>query len=212
MKCNQIYYERWNCYTHLIGVALGILFTVLLLIPVIQERDYIKIAAFTIYGICFIALFLSSSLYHIASKEKIKKTLRIFDHVSIYFFIAGSYTAVLMSVLTGWLRILTMAIIWICVIIGTCYKIFTYKNYDKYKGLSTILYIVMGWLAVFIIKPILDSTSIYFLLWIVLGGVLYTLGTYFYRSKKFYYNHVVWHFFVLFAAITHFTGIYLYLT
>ena len=212
MNSREMNFERWNFYTHITGVVLGILFAIMLIYPAAKEGNITKIVSFSIYSICFILLFLSSSIYHITSNKKVKRILRIFDHVSIYFFIAGSYTAILMTVLDGWLRILTMAIIWACVIIGTNYKIFTYKNYDKYKGLSTLLYIIMGWLAVFIIKPILMNTSIYFLLWIVAGGILYTVGTYFYKSKKFYYNHVIWHFFVLIAAICHFIGIYLYLS
>ncbi len=211
MNKREVTFERWNFYTHLIGVILGSIFAFLLIHPAIKEKDPIRIVSFSIYSLCFILLFLSSSIYHITSNKKVKQILRIFDHVSIYFFIAGSYTAVLMNVLTEWLRILTMSIIWACVIIGTSYKIFTYKNYDKYKGLSTLLYVIMGWLALFIIKPILSNTSIYFLLWIVAGGILYTLGTYFYKSERFYYNHVIWHFFVLIAAVCHFIGIYLYL-
>ncbi|MDO5649518.1 MAG: hemolysin III family protein [Gallicola sp.] len=211
MNKREATFEHWNFYTHLIGVILGIIFAFLLIHPAIRAKDPIKIVSFSIYSFCFILLFLSSSIYHITSNKKVKRILRIFDHVSIYFFIAGSYTAVLMNVLTGWLRILTMSIIWACVIIGTSYKIFTYKNYDKYKGLSTLLYVIMGWLALFIIKPILSNTSIYFLLWIIAGGLLYTLGTYFYKSERFYYNHVIWHFFVLIAAVCHFIGIYFYL-
>lgn len=211
MNKREINYERWNFYTHLAGVLFGIIFILLLILPAIKEGNFVKFISFSIYGFCFILLFLSSSIYHITSNPKVKKILRIFDHVSIYFFIAGSYTAVLMNVLNGLLRIITMVIIWICVIVGTSYKIFTYRNYDKYKGLSTLLYVIMGWLAVFIIKPILDNTSIYFLLWIIAGGLLYTIGTYFYKSERFYYNHVIWHFFVLIAAIYHFIGIYIYL-
>ncbi len=211
MNSRELKYERWNFYTHLTGVVLGIIFAFLLIFPAVQEGNMTKIVSFSIYSFCFILLFLSSSIYHITSNRDLKRILRIFDHVSIYFFIAGSYTAVLMNVLEGWLRVLMMTIVWACVVIGTSYKIFTYNNYDKYKGLSTFLYIIMGWLAIFVIKPILAHASVNFLLWIVAGGILYTAGTYFYKSERFYYNHVIWHFFVLIAAICHFIGIYLYL-
>ena len=211
MKKREILFERWNAISHLAGVILGLFFLISLLIPAIEQWDAAKIVGFSIYGLCFIVLFLASFLYHNSRNPKVKKRLRVFDHISIYFFIAGTYTPILLVLLNGWLRILTMIIIWTCAIVGTFYKIFTYKNYDKYKGLSTILYIVMGWISVFLIKPILDQTSYKFMLWILIGGILYTVGTYFYKSKRFYYNHVIWHFFVLFAAIFQFTGIYQYL-
>ena len=95
---------------------------------------------------------------------------------------------------------------------GVVFKILTYGKFDKYKLLSVFLYIGMGWVAIIPIKKIIEATSINFFYWILLGGLIYTLGTIFYSIKKIPYNHGIWHLFVLAASVTHFVGIFLYLT
>ena len=104
-----------------------------------------------------------------------------------------------------------ISLIWAIALFGTVFKIVTYNKFDKTKIVSLITYISMGWLAIFLIRPILNNTSWKFLLLLVLGGLLYTVGTIFYKSNRFKYNHVIWHFFVLAAAIVHFNGFYFFL-
>ncbi|QQK07450.1 PAQR family membrane homeostasis protein TrhA [Miniphocaeibacter halophilus] len=202
--------EIANAITHGIGVILGIIFLLLLVIPSAKEGNTLKVTAFSIYGACFITMFLSSTIYHSITNEKAKKILRVLDHSSIYLFIAGTYVPIILLVLEGPLRIILLVLISILALTGIFYKIFTYGKYDKYKRLSTILYIAMGWIAVFFIKPIINSTSPMFFFWILLGGLLYSGGTYFYKSDS-KYAHVIWHLFVLAAAITQFIAIYFYL-
>ena len=204
--------EMANAISHGLGVLLGIIFLLMLIIPSVNSGDVLKTVAFSIYGGCFIFLFLMSTIYHAVQREKVKKILRIFDHVSIYYFIAGSFTPIILLLTRGRFRLFFIILIWAIALFGTVFKIATYKNYDKLKTISVIIYIAMGWLSVFLIKPIVTNTTWKFMLLLVLGGVVYTAGTYFYKSKKFKYNHVIWHFFVLAASIIHFIAFYFYIS
>lgn len=204
--------EMANAISHGLGVFLGIIFLLMLIIPSVKSGNVLKVVAFSIYGGCFIFLFLMSTIYHAVQGEKIKKILRIFDHVSIYYFIAGSFTPVILLLTRGKFRLFFIILIWAIALFGTVFKITTYKNYDKLKTISVIIYIAMGWLSVFLIKPIVANTTWKFMLLLVLGGVVYTAGTYFYKSKKFKGNHIIWHFFVLAASIIHFIAFYLYIS
>lgn len=203
--------EMANAISHGLGVLLGIIFLLMLIIPSVKSGNVLKVVAFSIYGGCFIFLFLMSTIYHAVQREKIKKILRIFDHVSIYYFIAGSFTPVILLLTRGRFRLFFIILIWAIALFGTVFKITTYKNYDKLKTISVIIYIAMGWLSVFLIKPIVTNTTWKFMFLLVLGGLVYTGGTYFYKSKRFKYSHVIWHFFVLGASIIHFIAFYLYI-
>lgn len=203
--------EIHNAISHGIGVVLGIVFLLMLIIPRIRSGDTLGVVAFSIYGGCFILLFSASTIYHAVPFPKIKPILRVFDHISIYYFIAGSYTPAILLLTEGWFRVFFISLIWAIALFGTVFKIVTYNKFDKTKIVSLITYISMGWLAIFLIRPILNNTSWKFLLLLVLGGLLYTVGTIFYKSNRFKYNHVIWHFFVLAAAIVHFNGFYFFL-
>ena len=203
--------EILNGVTHGIGVIFGIVALTLLLIFAIQKGSVSSIVGFSIYGACVIMMFLSSTLYHSFTIEKVKKILRVFDHSSIFLFIAGTYTPIVLLTLRGTLRIVMLIGIWAIAISGIVFKIFTYGKFDKFKALSLILYIGMGWLAIIPIKAIINATDIHFFYWILAGGLLYTIGTIFYGVKKIPYNHAIWHVFVLAASITHFLGIVFYL-
>ena len=203
--------EMANAISHGLGIFLGIIFLLMLIIPSVNSGNVLKVVAFSIYGGCFIFLFLMSTIYHAVQREKIKKILRIFDHVSIYYFIAGSFTPVILLLTSGRFRLFFIILIWAIALFGTVFKITTYKNYDKLKTISVVIYIAMGWLSVFLIKPIVTNTTWKFMFLLVLGGLVYTGGTYFYKSKRFKYSHVIWHFFVLAASIIHFIAFYLYI-
>lgn len=203
--------EIHNAISHGIGVVLGIVFLLILIIPRIRSGDTLGVVSFSIYGGCFILLFSASTIYHAVPFPKVKPILRVFDHISIYYFIAGSYTPAILLLTEGWFRVFFISLIWAIALFGTVFKIVTYNKFDKTKIVSLITYISMGWLAIFLIRPILNNTSWKFLLLLVLGGLLYTVGTIFYKSNRFKYNHVIWHFFVLAAAIVHFNGFYFFL-
>lgn len=203
--------EIANAITHGIGVVFGIVFLIVLLICSMRKGDAVSIVAFSIYGACLILMYLSSTLYHSFKKERAKSILRVFDHSSIYLFIAGTYTPVALLALDGYLRIGIMLVVWVAAILGVIFKIVTAGKFDRYKALSLITYIAMGWIAVFTVKPIVNMTSIDFFMWILGGGIVYSIGTIFYGLKVIPYNHAIWHVFVLAGAVLHFVGMLLYL-
>lgn len=208
---DRIILEIWNAITHGIGVVLGVVFLVVLILRSINVKNLTALVAYCIYGACFILMFLMSTLYHAIQHKKAKSILRIFDHISIYYFIAGSFTPPILLLTDGWKRIIFLVLMWSIAISGTIYKVAIKKKMDKYNGLSTVLYIAMGWMAVFLIKPIMYHRYWQFGVLMFIGGLLYTLGTLFYKSKKLKYNHVIWHLFVLSAAVVHFRAFIKYL-
>lgn len=210
-KRDYFIYELLNSITHGIGVLIGIVFLVMLIVTRASSGNVVGIVSYSIYGATFILLFLMSTIYHAIVNEKAKAVLRIFDHISIYYFIAGSFTPIILMLMSGAWRIVFLVLMWTFAVIGTVFKIATHKNLDKFKSLSTLLYIAMGWMGVFLIRPIIQNTGWQLLLFIILGGVIYTIGTIFYKSNRYKFNHVIWHVFVLFAAVVHFLGFYFFL-
>jgi len=203
--------EIANGITHGLGVLFGIAALTILLFFSIKKGEPLSIVSFSIYGTCIILMYLSSTLYHSIPNQNIKKILRVFDHSSIYLFIAGTYTPIALLTMQGYLRIGVLIATWSIAIFGIVFKITTYTKMDKFKKLSLALYLGMGWIAVFTVKPIVQTTSFKFFIWILAGGLIYTLGTIFYSMKKIPYNHAIWHIFVLSASVVHFLGIFLYL-
>ncbi|QUH19767.1 PAQR family membrane homeostasis protein TrhA [Alkaliphilus sp. B6464] len=203
--------EIANGITHGIGILFGIAALTILLFLSIKKRDLLSIVSFSIYGSCIILMYLSSTLYHSITNQNIKKILRVFDHSSIYLFIAGTYTPIALLAMKGYLRIGVLTAVWSIAIFGIVFKITTYTKMDKFKKLSLALYLGMGWITVFTVKPIIQMASLRFFIWILVGGLIYTLGTIFYSMKRIPYSHAVWHVFVLGASVIHFLGIFLYL-
>lgn len=208
-KNKEFFVEFLNSISHFIGVGIGIVFLVMMIRSCIKKGNAYT-PAFIIYGAFFIFLFLASTLYHGVWNKRAKNILRIFDHSAIFLFIAASFTPVILTVLSGKKMVFFLVLIWVIALAGTIYKILSYGKYDKQKTISVILYIAMGWTSIFLLKTIFLKMPREFLFFLVAGGVLYTVGTIFYKRKK-QYSHVIWHFFVLGAAIIHFIGYYQYL-
>ncbi|MGI6687409.1 MAG: PAQR family membrane homeostasis protein TrhA [Christensenellales bacterium] len=208
---DRIVLEIWNAITHGAGVVLGVVFLVMLILRSVHEQNRTALVAYCIYGACFILMFLMSTLYHAIQHKKAKSVLRIFDHISIYFFIAGSFTPPILLLTDGWKRIFFLVLMWALAVLGTLYKVAIKSKMDKHKGLSTVLYIAMGWMAVFLIRPVIHYQYWQFGVLMLAGGLLYTLGTLFYKSQKLKYSHVIWHLFVLSAAVVHFRAFCNYL-
>lgn len=203
--------EIANGITHGIGVLFGIAASTILLTFSIQKKEVVSIVSFSIYGLCIILMYLSSTLYHSITNPRAKKILRVFDHSSIYLFIAGTYTPIALLAMRGYLKIIVLIAVWSIAVFGVIFKITTHSRMDQFRKLSLALYLGMGWVAVFTIKPIIVATSARFFAWILGGGLMYTLGTIFYSMKKLPYSHAIWHVFVLGASVIHFLGILLHL-
>ncbi len=203
--------EIANSITHGVGVLFSIVTLTILLVYAIWNKSPVKIVSFSVYGVCSICLYLASTLYHSFRREKLKKIFRIMDHSSIYLCIAGTYTPITLLCMKGIWGFSLLTAVWTMAIAGILFKIFAKNKLERYNVISVGLYIAMGWLLVIAIKPMLQIVPIGFLMWILAGGLFYTIGVIFYMIKKIPYNHAIWHAFVLGGSIMHFEGIFLYL-
>tara|TARA_R110002126_G_scaffold68413_14_gene173293 strand:- start:1500 stop:2117 length:618 start_codon:yes stop_codon:yes gene_type:complete len=191
--------EKLNTLSHALGIILGLIgFVVLYLIN--DGHNSYGIFSISVYSFTFVLLFTASTLYHRVRDPKLKKKLRILDHISIYFLIAGTYTPVALIMLekgNGWLLFYT---VWGIAAFGTLMKLF-YTG--KYEFISLLLYLIMGWLIVLDLDNLLGQTTTIGLGTLFLGGAFYTIGILFYAIERIPYNHFIWHLFVLGGAISH---------
>lgn len=199
--------EVFNAVTHGIGTGLSIAGLVLLIIKGAQLHSPIRIVSYSIFGASMILLFLFSTLFHSLIFTKAKKVFQVFDHSSIYLLIAGSYTPYSLITIGGKLGWTMCIIIWLLAISGIVYKSIFLQKRGK---ADYFLYILMGWLCVIAIKPLYEGLGFNGLLLLVLGGVSYTAGTFFYSRQHLKYMHVIWHLFVLAGAVFIFFSVYLY--
>ena len=193
--------------THFIGLVLCILALTLMVVKTSLYEDVWHIVSFSIYGGSMVLLYLASTLYHSAKAPKIRHRLNIFDHAAIYVLIAGTYTPFTLVTLKGTMGWVVFGIIWGAALIGVVLKLFFIGKYDK---LSTIMYVVMGWVMLIAIKPLVENLSKEGLFWLALGGVSYTIGAIYYSRDKMPYNHAVFHVFVLLGSFFHFVSIFFY--
>lgn len=200
--------EIANSITHGIGALLAIAAMVLLIAKgAIDHRGAIYIVSVTIYTFTLIFLFLNSTIYHALVPEKAKDVYRRFDHLSIYLLIAGSYTPYCLISVGGTKGIVLCVIQWTLAIVGVVFKSIWVSKMIK---LHTIIFILMGWMAVFVAKPLIETMGMEGFKFLIAGGIAYTIGTLFYVFKWFKFHHFVWHIFVLMGAILHFFSIYLF--
>ncbi|KJF90037.1 PAQR family membrane homeostasis protein TrhA [Photobacterium leiognathi] len=200
--------EAANSISHGIGLLFGLFGLYLLLEKAFAlNADTLSIVSYTVYAVSMILLYLASTLYHSVSSPKAKRALKTFDHCAIYLLIAGTYTPFLLIALRTPLAIGLMTVIWALALIGIIAKIaFVYR----FKKLSLITYLTMGWLSLIVIYQLAISLSTGGLVLLALGGVIYSLGVIFYVNKRIPYNHAIWHLFVLGGSICHFCAIYFY--
>ena len=201
--------EIANSIAHGIGAALSVVALVLLVVFASKYGDIWRIVSFSIYGSTLFFLYLASTLYHSFTNKRVKSFFRILDHSSIYLLIAGTYTPVTLVSMRGPWGWTIFGLIWAMAIGGIFTKIFMM---GKYKIVSVILYVVMGWLIIIAFKPMLQMVPEGLIIWLFIGGICYTLGLIFYACKKVPYFHFIWHLFVLAGSISHFCGMLLHLT
>ncbi|MCZ1267768.1 hemolysin III family protein [Paenibacillus taichungensis] len=201
--------EVANAVTHGIGAALSVAALVILIVFASMKGTAWHVVSFTIYGITMLLLYTSSTLVHAWKDGKVKDLFEIFDHSSIYLFIAGSYTPLLFIAVRGTLGWALFGIIWGVALFGVIFKAFFTK---RFLFMSTIFYIAMGWLIVIAWQPLMTAIPTGGIVLLVAGGLMYTLGTLFYVWRGFPYHHAIWHLFVLAGSILHFFMVLLYLT
>lgn len=199
--------EIANTVTHGIGILTSIAALVLLIVFSAINGTPLHLATFIVYGVTMIMLYTASTLLHALPKGKAKNVFEILDHSSIYFFIAGSYTPITLIIMDGALGWTLFGIVWGLAIAGTVFKVFFVKRFIL---ASTLLYVLMGWLAVFGWSDITSTVGTGGIAFLVAGGVVYSLGAVFYVWRAFPYHHAVWHLFVLGGTVLHFFFVLLY--
>jgi len=199
--------EKLNVITHAIGLVLSIVALVLLVVFASLEGTVKHIVSFSIYGASLIVLYSASTIYHYSQRPKLRKRLNIFDHAAIYVLIAGTYTPFTLVVLKGWVGWTIFGVSWGLALVGIILKLFFTGRYDK---ISTFAYVLMGWLIIFAIKPLVQNLPFEGLMWLLAGGIFYTVGAALYSIKRMKYNHAIFHIFVLLGSFAHFIAIFFY--
>lgn len=196
--------ELHNTWTHLLG-ALTAASLMWVLIVLAAPKGWQWIMGVLFLGIGTLMMYAFSTAYHWTHQGVGKRVMRIFDHIGIYIMIASSYTPLCIAVIGGWVGWTVFGLLWAVVIGGTFYKI---AAIGKYPRLSLFLYLLMGWSAVFIAKPVVENIAPLPLSLIVAEGLFYTGGTYFFsRDEKHPYYHAIWHVFVLLGTVCHWLAI-----
>lgn len=197
---------------HAIGSHLGAAMLALMVVFGVQSGTHVpwKVVSGTIFGVSIILLYTVSSVYHALTHERAKQLMEVFDHIAIYLLIAGSYTPFTLVTLRESNPVIAWTIfgvVWSIALIGSVNKIF---NTGKWRKLSTLAYILMGWIVVVAVKPLCAAMPLGGLLLLTSGGLLYTLGTVFYLWRIMPFHHAVWHLFVLGGTICHFLCVQFY--
>lgn len=191
---------------HAFGILFGIISIPVLTALAAKNANVQGIVGASIYGFCFLMLFTFSTLYHGIQHPQVKRTLEIFDHISIYFLIAGTYTPFLLIFLFDSFGITLLAVLWGLTLLGIFFKIFFT---GRFNIVSVIIYLLMGWIMLVGGRRFFKEVPSDVLLFLMIGGVLYSIGVVFYLKKGFGWHHAVWHFFVLVAAVCHYVAVLL---
>lgn len=198
--------EKLNAWSHVLGIGLGIAALVLMLLGVDQTNPF-GLFSVIVYGLSIILLFLASTCYHAIKDRKRKHYFRVADHISIYLLIAGTYTPVLLIAIPNSLGWTLFWVVWGIAAFGLILKLFFTGRFDN---LSTFLYLAMGWLALIPYSELTAALDSAAMVWLIAGGISYTVGVLFYAIERIPYNHFIWHLFVLGGASCHFFMVYLY--
>lgn len=199
--------EKLNIWSHFIGLLLSVVGLILLIRRAIDLENTWAIVSFPIFGVSMIILYLASTLYHFSKKPKLRYRLNIFDHAAIYVLIAGSYTPFALVSLNGKEGYTIFLIVWTIALFGIIFKVFFT---GRFTILSTILYVAMGWLIIFSGQSLMKSLNFNGLIWLISGGISYTIGAVLYSINKIKFNHAIFHVFVLLGTLCHFIAVYFY--
>lgn len=199
--------ERFNAWTHLVGVLLACAGAVWLLMLASLDGELRTIISVAIYGLTLVLLYSISTLYH-SVQGRAKVLMRKLDHLSIYLLIAGSYTPFCLITLEGVWGWTLFGIVWTLAIIGMLQEI---KPRSEARVLSIVIYAVMGWIVLIAVKPLIAALGMEGFIWLAGGGVLYTVGIIFFAyDSRFRHWHGIWHLFVMGGSLMHFVAVLRY--
>lgn len=196
--------ELVHVITHWIGSILVCLGSGSLITLAALTGSAVKIVSASVFSASMILLYCASTLYHFAQSARAKSKLKVVDHASIYLLIAGTYTPFLLVNIQGATGLTMMIVIWTMALAGVIGKIFFL---GKLKKISVAVYVIMGWVIVFALKPMIELVPLRGLIFLLIGGLFYSGGVYFYIRKDKEYYHGVWHVFVLLGTIFHFFAV-----
>jgi hemolysin III len=204
-----VYYgEKLNSITHLVGIALSLVGMGALLTVGVQSNDPWILGSFAIFGFSMVLLYSMSTLYHSFEPKALKQLFKLFDHVSIYLLIAGTYTPYMIVSLRDGNGPMILGVIWALAIIGILSEIVLSGRVVKVGQM--IIYFTMGWACVYDYSGLETAIPAAGLQWLKWGGIAYSLGVTFYildKAKKLNHAHGIWHFFVIAGSACHFVSI-----
>jgi hemolysin III len=199
--------ESINVGSHALGFIFGIVALILLVIKSVQFGTIWHVVSFSIYGASMVILYAASTLYHNAKDPKVRRHLKVFDHAAIYVLIAGTYTPFALVTLHGFEGWLLFGLSWGIAIIGIILKLFFT---GRFNIISTLAYVFMGWMVIFIIDTLIAKLSENGVFWLFAGGIAYTVGAVIYAIPKIKMHHAIFHVFVLLGTVCHFISVYFY--
>lgn len=197
--------EIWSSVIHGVGIVLSIAGLAILVVLSNRTDNLWTIISTTIFGISMVVLYTASTIYHAVPNLELKKKLKKFDHISIYYLIAGTYTPFLLVNLRGTVGWTIFTIVWGLAAIGTLLKLISSGSGTKIWSIA--LYLLMGWMIIFASKQLVSGLPRTGLIFLIAGGLFYTFGVLFYVWKSRRYTHAIWHFFVLNGTIMHFFAV-----
>jgi len=200
--------ERFNSISHIIAAAAALAGVIVLIVFSAEKGDPWKFISFSVYGTTLFILYTFSSLYHSLGKGQAKAFFRRLDHCAIYLLIAGTYTPFTLVTLRGAWGWSIFGAVWGLALVGI---VLEYRPVGGRRILPVVIYLVMGWIVLFALRPLLDALPLPGFRWLLAGGTFYTSGIVFYAfDKKVRYFHGIWHLFVLAGSISHYIAVLLY--
>jgi len=210
MKTITQTYPFWeefvNVLSHGVGLLLSIAALTLMVVFASLDGNAWHIVGAAIFGASLVVLYLASTLFHGVRKPDVRRWLNVFDHAAIYILIAGTYTPFLLVTLNGAWGWSLFGVIWGLAIAGVVFKIFFT---GRFNAVSTIVYVLMGWLIVIAIVPLFENLPTAGLIWLVAGGISYSVGAVFFMFDRLPFNHAIFHFLVLGGSVCHFFAVFL---
>lgn len=195
-----------NSVTHGVGAALALAGAIVLVLSATGGSDWQRVSC-SVFGGTLVLVYVCSTLYHSLVRTRARHALRIIDHAAIYLLIAGTYTPFVLVPLRGRLGWLLFGIVWSLAVAGVVFKSFAV---NRFAIASVVVYLGMGWLAVFAMRSLLHALTWHGIFWIALGGLFYTAGIVFYAFDRLSYFHAFWHLFVLAGSTCHYFAVLFY--
>lgn len=196
--------ELASALTHGLGATAALAAGAVMITLAALYGDAWQLGAAIVFGITLLLLYLASTLYHAFQHPVLKGRLKVFDHCAIYLLIAGTYTPFTLIGLRGSVGWTLFTAIWLLALAGVVFKLF-YTG--RFRLVSTLIYVAMGWLVLLAIKPVFAALDAWTFGWLLAGGVAYTLGTVFYHRESIPYSHAIWHLFCIAGSVCHYIAV-----